>query len=504
MQNLGSRSVQKFLFIVLSLLCTFSHAASVRATVNTVEVVKGNPVQLRIKATGGSATFPKILMVADAPVVGRSTSSSQNYTMINGKFRSEKITTQVIQFVPEHDITIPSYTVTMGGTEYKTDPIAIKVLKSSAPTAGKNSLFSLQMQANKTKVMVGESFMVTVYFSLKNGVRLSQEVQYTQPEFPDFTVVDVGEKSAYIKGNYQVQEVRYILTALKEGNATILPAQAKIGIPDRSRRDIFGMTFGTKWSQTASNSLEIEVMPQAQDSDLVGEFRVSTTIDTQEVKANKPVNLTVKIEGKGNLENFEFPSYEIDGVTVYSDEAKVETTIVDGELHSSYSKTFAFISDADFTIPSRNFSMLTLEDKTLKELHVNSYDVKMKVSKNIATTILGNHTKGMVQTKMAQPAQTKEVIVEKEVEVKSVAWWMLALAFTLGALFMYAVKELPKFKGRTASPHSEGGALKILYAHMSEDPEIEAMVRKLYAKKNGDKSVVIDKKVLKELVQRFE
>ena len=504
MQNLGRSSVQKFLFIILSLLWTFSHAASVKATVNTVEVVKGNPVQLRLKATGGSATFPKILMVADAPVVGRSTSSSQNYTMMNGKFKNEKITTQLIQFVPEHDMIIPAYTVIIEGTEYKTDPIGIKVVKSSAPTAQKNALFSLQVQANKTKVMMGESFMVTVYFALKNGVRLSQEVQYTQPQFPGFTAVEGEQKSTYIKGNYQVQEIRYILTAQKEGNMTITPAKAKVGVPDRSRRDIFGMTFGTKWSQATSNSLEIEVLPQAQESDLVGAFKVKTTIDAQEIKANKPVNLTVTIEGKGNLENFEFPKYDIDGVTVYSDEAKVETKIVDGGLHSSYSKSFAFIADTDFTIPARNFSMLTLEDQTLKDLHVNAYDIKIKASQSTVTTPKRDHTKGLVQTNMTQPVHTKEVIVEKEVEVRSVTWWMLVAAFVLGSLFMFAVIKLPKLKSRTANPYKEEGALKILYAHMSGSPEVEAMVRKLYAKKNGDKSVVIDKKALKELVERFQ
>ena len=68
---------------------------------------------------------------------------------------------------------------------------------------------------------------------------------------------------------------------------------------------------------------------------------------------------------------------------------------------------------------------------------------------------------------------------------------------------MFAVKELPKLKSKIANPYKEDGALKILYAHMSESPEIEVMVRKLYAKKNGDKSVVIDKKELKELVERF-
>ena len=108
------------------------------------------------------------------------------------------------------------------------------------------------------------------------------------------------------------------------------------------------MTFGTKWKQTASNSSGDRSITTIKESDLIGDFTVDTTIDTQEVKANKPVNLTVKIEGKGNLENFEFPKYEIDGVTVYSDEAKVETSVLDGELHSTYSKSFAFISEAGF------------------------------------------------------------------------------------------------------------------------------------------------------------
>jgi hypothetical protein len=38
---------------------------------------------------------------------------------------------------------------------------------------------------------------------------------------------------------------------------------------------------------------------------------------------------------------------------------------------------------------------------------------------------------------------------------------------------------------------------------MSEDATVEAMVRKLYAKKNGDSSVTIDKKELRAMVERF-
>jgi hypothetical protein len=253
----------------------------------------------------------------------------------------------------------------------------------------------------------------------------------------------------------------------------------------------------------ASNSLELEVLPQIQESDLVGDFTLDATIDAQEVKSNKPVNLTIKIEGKGNLESFEFPKYEIDGVTVYSDEAKIETKVVDGEIYSSYSKSFAFISEEDFSIPARSFSMLTTEDHQLKDLNVNAYEISIKKASSSLSVAEKPDTHGVVQTKIEQSSSTEEESVEKRVEVKGIAWWMLGVAFALGMLFMVVLRWLPNLTSRNTNPYKESEALKILYGHMSEDTEIEEMVRKLYARKNGDKNVQIDKKVLREMVERF-
>ncbi len=498
MRNLGK------VLLAITLVIQVMRADGVEATVSSTEVVSGNAVELRIKAIGDDAEFPDIQRIDGHKVIGTHSGSSSSYSYINGKMKSEHTTTKTFTFVPDQNMTIPSYEVKIDGKQYKTQPIEIKIVKSSASLGQNGDMFTLQMRANKTKVMVGESLMVTVYFALKNGVRLSQEIQYTPPNFPGFIATDGGDQNAYIKGNYQVQEVRYLLTPQREGNFTVSPAYAKVGVADRGRRDIFGMTFGTKWKQIASNSLQIEVLPQVQESDLVGDFTINATIDAQEVKANKPVNLTVKIEGKGNLESFEFPKYEIDGVTVYSDEAKIETKVVDGELYSSYSKSFAFIADEDFVIPSRSFSMLRPKDTQLKELTVNGYDITIKKSSTVSASPNVPHTNGVVQTNISQPAQTKEVVVEKEVEVKSVAWWMLAAAFALGMLFMSALRWLPRVTRRTATSYSESEALKILYGHMGEDTEIEEMVRKLYARKNGDKSVQIDKKILKEMVDRVK
>ena len=497
MRNLGKAVV----FITLAL--KFIWADGVEAFVSSTEVVNGNPVQLQIKATGDDAQFPDIQMIDGHSVIGANSANSSSYSYMNGKMKSVHTTTRTYTFIPNQNVTIPSYEVQIDGKSYKTEPIEIKMVKSNAPVGQSDEIFSLKMRANKTKVMVGESLMVTVYFSLKNGVRLSQDIQYNAPDFPGFSVTEGEEQNAYIKGNYQIQEVRYILTAQQEGNFTATPALAKVGIADRSRRDIFGLSIGTRWKQMSSNTVQIEVSPKEQASDLIGDFVLNETIDAREVKANKPVNLTVKIEGKGNLESFEFPKYEIDGVTVYSDEAKIETKVVDGELYSSYSKSFAFISEEDFRIPERSFSMLLPESSQLKELHVNGYDIKIKGS-SATTASPTSHPTGVVQTNIAQPSSIVKESIQNPIETKSLASWMLIGAFVLGMLFMSLLRWLPSMAKRGANPYKESEALKILYGHMSEDPKIEEMVRKLYARKNGDKDVKIDKKVLQEMVNRIK
>jgi len=226
-------------------------------------------------------------------------------------------------------------------------------------------------------------------------------------------------------------------------------------------------------------------------------------VDHDHVKANKPVNLTVRIEGEGSLDDFDLSDYEVDGVTVYSDDAKVETGLSGSKTKSAFVKSFAFISDHDFTIPARTISVYDTKKGKVSTLEIPAYHIKVNVpQQSTAAVPVTNSTDGKVQTNLKQHDTASEKVVEK-VEVERVAWWMLLLAFMAGAVSLYLLQLLPKFKGRAASPFKESEALKILYAHINDDKEAEAMVRKLYAKKNGDKSVIIDKKELKALVEKY-
>jgi len=78
-------------------------------------------------------------------------------------------------------------------------------------------------------------------------------------------------------------------------------------------------------------------------------------------------------------------------------------------------------------------------------------------------------------------------------------WILLLLVLLPAALFL-----LWRFKNKGKErSYDEKEALSILYGHISKDPEVEEMVRRLYARKNGDSSVVIDEKRLRELIKRY-
>ncbi len=494
------------LWVFVTLFTGLVYADSVEAVLSQKEVVEGNTAQLRIIAEGDRAQFPNITQIDGVPVLGRSQTQHTSMQVINGNSSITHTTDLILTFVPTKSMQIPSYSVTIDGKVYHTKPLTLKVVKSTAPKSLESGAYSLKMSANKTHVIVGEPLVVTVYFALRNNIRLSDNPQYQRPEFKGFLVKEINDPKRYMKGDHQITELRYVLIPEKPGNYHITPATAKIGLADTSRRDIFGRFFGTIWKPIVSNALDIKVDPAPQDADLIGHFYVDSTLDKNVTKANKPVNLTITIEGDGSLEDYEMPNYEIDGVTVYSDDAKVTTEVIGDKIKSTYIKKFVFIADSDFTIPEQTLKAYDPQSKSSKTLTIPGYSVHVEASKHtaasVSSNVSSNNESGTVHSNITPPKadNPQEAPAVSGASLQS-SWWMLVLAFGAGMASMYLGLKL-RFK-RASRPFNESEALKILYGHMSEDPEVEAMVRKLYAKKRGDKRVKIDKKELKEMVARF-
>lgn len=507
--------------LLLQLAMVSLWAGSVTAKVNDTEVVAGNSVQLTIEAKGDSIDFPTIVSVGDYPIEGTSNSSHMSYQMINGSTTQEKIQSRVIAFTPDKNMTIPSFEVEVDGAKLKTNPIDIKIVKSLAPTQTSDAKVTLTMAISKQEVFVGEPVELKVFFNERRDAQL-MKVEFGKPNFKDFLVKDMGDEKTYQQGNYLVHELRFLLTPKYEGNLTIPSAMANVAFRQQSRDDFFGIIFDRPdWKRVISNTLLLKVKPAPQNTDLIGNFTLETSVDATEVKANKPVNLTLRISGEGNLEDFEGPKYEIDGVTIYSDDAAMSSSVVGDKLMSVYEKKFVFISDRDFTIPTRSFTLFDTTTQMIKNLEMKAHDIKVTGRVDTPTQVIQNNTPPPTQIKQedtAQKASKKEAntparTADSEDEAigadtqaeSSLSPWMLALAFVAGIIVSLAAsKILPTLNlKKSLGIVSDEEALKILYPNTNSDAEVEQMVRKLYAKKGGDKSVVIDKEKLKEMVGKY-
>ncbi|MCB4742841.1 MAG: BatD family protein [Sulfurovum sp.] len=499
---------------LLSILCIFYcsittllSAASVEVVVSPKEAVQGNPVQLKIIAEGEGIGFPQIDTINGVPVESRGMTRQTSIQIINGKETQTHTTTLVLTFAPKSDMTIPVYTVKIDGKEYQTKPIALKVTKSTAPQGLNNEALMLMMKVDKHEIVMGEPVVATVYLSVRSDMRLSNRSQYNRPSFKGFFIKNTGKPKFYMKGNYRIREFRYILMPQKEGHYILDSATARVALLNANRRNIFGHFSNRRWREVQSNTFDIDVKPIPQDTDLVGHFYIENKIDKTETKENKPVNLTVTIEGDGNLEDYEMLNYDIDGVMVYSDDAEVSTRVIGTKLKSTYIKKFTFIGDHDFKIPSQTLTVYDPQSKETKILKIPEYNIKVEARHATTTTVSASKAKedhpGEIQTnlKLSSADMGEHSAKETMTVEKMPSWWMLLIAFFVGIVTTYLTTKL-KWQPKVAT-FNEKDALKVLYAHMSEDPKAEAMVRKLYAKKNGQKNIVIDKKELKALMKKY-
>ena len=137
-------------------------------------------------------------------------------------------------------------------------------------------------------------------------------------------------------------------------------------------------------------------------------------------------------------------------MTVYSDEAKVESHLDGSTLKSSYSKSFAFIAEDDFVIQEREITVYNPSTKETIALKIPKYEITIDGKKVLSSPVVSSNTTAIPVSK----------VVEKEVVVKSINWWVSLLAFVLGMLAMYLLRFMPNPLGAKEKPYKNLKHLK--------------------------------------------
>jgi hypothetical protein len=279
------------------------------------------------------------------------------------------------------------------------------------------------------------------------------------------------------------------------------PARVKVAVG--SNRRGFGGFFSDppKWEQLISDSPKLNIKKPDGNFDVVGSYSLDDSVDIKEVKANKPVNLKIELKGEGSLDDYEGIEFDLAGVTIYSDDAKVDSKLLRDEFHSRYKKQFVFISDHDFIVPSKTIRAYNYKTGEIDELKTKEYHIKVKgVSKKlIAPTV---YSKSNIDNHSNSSSSENPT---HNIKWNVPPWFMLLGAFVLGIITTIVGWNIPSTFSKIIFKKFRIGvdeALAVLYPHMSKGAEVEEMVRKLYDKKQGEK-VEIDTKLLKSLLEKY-
>ncbi|MBX7095253.1 MAG: BatD family protein [Flavobacteriales bacterium] len=344
-------------------------------------------IQLQfISNSDGRISFPDLSSFKI--IAGPNRGSFSSYSNINGVVSQSTTYTWTYFLLPtkEGEFTIGSAKIVIGGKEYKSDPIKLKIGKAKDPgfyqeTGRKNIFTSLRVSRNK----VYEGEHVVVSYTISNRLLRASIEDY---EFPNQTGcwmqnIEPGQQGwpSYAENtdglDYQVTIFKKeILYPNSFGTLKLKPYKMKILGQDR---------FTTQRFELTSNASNIEVMPLPAGKPegfegAVGNFKMDVQVNKSELKTNDGLDITIKISGNGNFMFIDnIPLNLPDGFENYEPEIKEKISY--SESGTSGSKEFKYLTiprkKGKYTIGPIRFSYFDPSDNKYHTLNSETFSVNV-------------------------------------------------------------------------------------------------------------------------------
>ncbi|WP_368029731.1 BatD family protein [Arcobacter sp. s6] len=467
--------------------------ANVKLTLNTPAIYAGEMASFTITSDGDDINFPTINSIDSYNILGSSSSSST--TIINGNY-SKKIS-KTYSFSPTKDVIIPSFEIIVDGKTYKTQEQKISVIKPSASKEGED--FVLELRADKEEVKIGESINLSVIFKYKLDSKIDK-LQLSEPILNNFWIKKVDDVEKTSEKDYIVFKQKYLLFPQKSGEYDLSSLEADIGkvVNERISNDILddpffknsffkdsffnSMTNRLSWQKVYSNVLHISVKPLPNNLELFGDYSITTSVDKTEVDANQPVNLSISITGKGNIDDIQKYNITIENVISYADEPKIESTFQTDEYGGNFTQKIAFVAQNDYTIPKIEltyFNKNTNEVKTIYSEPINIKVINNNPNKSAVKIETANET-----PKVSQKSQDQDIKDTKE--NKNLNYIVLALA-----LLVVILTSILLFKKKKEKKEVEKDIVKAIKKAKNDKELFELLLP--YSKKSEIITDVLNK-----------
>ncbi|MEA3227951.1 MAG: BatD family protein [Campylobacterota bacterium] len=473
MKNLGSKLL--FLFLI----GTDILYASVVARVDSKTVVKGDTVTLNLTLTGEDITRPDLYYICGKSEI-ISTSSQTSIRMINGEYRKNYVLSY--QFVPQKSCTIEPIGVEIDGKLDASNPIEITV---NAYKKSANDDFELTFTSSAKDVYVGEPFYLNLLFKQKNGAE-AVDSKFIQPDFKGFWMKGESKPQQSKKDGFTYTKISYLIAPQREGTLTINPAQMKIATRVKGRNSWGSWVLDVKWKSYFSNKLDIDVKALPQGVSLVGDFKIESIVDKVNIEQNEAVNVTIKVVGKGNIEDIESFKPIISGVSAFDEKIEIKGTTLTQKI--------AFVADKDFIIPSFSLRYFDLKTKEVKTIFTEEVGVKVNALKRESLTIKRDELK----------SDEKEVVTVVENKTET---FVLFIIFVFGLVIGVVLGILQPWKLLKREKQLSLKDPKVLLIKLmpyKNDKKVSDLIEQLEKNIYSGADIEIDKKLVKELIKEYQ
>lgn len=378
------------------------------ASVDRPQVALGDYFEITFTlsgSTGGGNFHPpdfSNFVVASGP------NQSTSMQIVNGAVSSSVSYSYALQPRAEGKFTIGPAWIEVGGKRLQTQAVTIEAVKGSAQPArpGRSSQAldaSSQLAGNvllkaavdNTRVYQGEQ--ITVSYKVYTRVQILNYNVTKAPAWTGFWSEDLSMPKQIEMSTETIDGKQYAVGVLRKvalfpqrsGRLDLDPMEIEVTVPlRRQSSDFFDQFFNSTQPvnyKTASARVQVTVLPLPENvpagfHGAVGKFQMEAYMDKQQVKANDPVTLKVKISGRGNLKLLEAPELSIPP-DVEHFEPKISNSIAPEGALIAGSRTFEYLliprHAGNQEIPPFSFSYFDTDQKRFVSLRSPGFVIKV-------------------------------------------------------------------------------------------------------------------------------
>jgi hypothetical protein len=344
--------------------------------------------------------------------------TSSNMQWVNGNFSSSKSFSFILLAMEEGEYTIPAAGIKTGGNVMQSNTVDVTITKSKqknkSATQNSNNSNSdegspdlsanifMKQYISKKEAYVGEQIVATYKLYVN-----AQVVNYVnnRPVYNGFYAQDIEQDpnaevtTETLNGKqYRVATMKkVVLTAQKSGDIEVAPLEMEMVVRVETRNN--KRTNWNPWGASVKDvkykfksnaqTLKVKALPTANQpanfSGAVGNFKLKAKTDLSEIKVNEAVNLTIEVEGRGNIDLMPEPS-----ITLPKDfetyEPKVKKNVSVSSSGTSGKKSFKYVLiprySGEFQLPTVMMSYFEPKSGTYKTIETAPISLNVLKSNN--------------------------------------------------------------------------------------------------------------------------